>query len=131
MALQKSGLKTGLKAVGQAVSRRQFVDVPQLGLPVNYAAWLARLLRIPQNQRTAARCVKSDIDELLHQKTSKQFKNNNELLKKALAEVNATWEEATIATDTCHRLPRKLVRMPGSALKPVRMAWWSDQSLMK
>jgi hypothetical protein len=61
--------------------------------------------------------MKSDIDELLHQQAGKQFKNNNELLQKALAEVKAIIDEIPTSTDTSHRPRRKPVRMPGSALK--------------
>jgi hypothetical protein len=86
----KNGLKNGLKAVGQAVSKAQFVNVPLLRTPMSYTVWLTRLLNTPRNLKTAARCVKSDIDELYHQQASKQFKNQSELLKKALAEVSIT-----------------------------------------
>jgi hypothetical protein len=92
MARPKTGLKTGLKAVGQAVSRAQFVNVPSLGTPVNYTSWLTRLLNTSYNQRAAKRCVKSDIDELSHEQARKQFKNQNELLQKALAEVNFAFD---------------------------------------
>jgi hypothetical protein len=117
MALPKAGLKAGLKAVGQAISKPQFINIPPLGTPVNYTAWLTCLLKTPRNQNAAKRSMKSDIDELLHQQAGKQFKNNNELLQKALAEVKAIIDEIPTSTDTSHRPRRKPVRMPGSALK--------------
>jgi hypothetical protein len=112
MAPPKAGLKTGHKAVGQAVSRAQFVNIPLLRTPMN----------TPRNLKTAARCVKSDIDELFHEQASKQFKNQSELLKKALAEVSIIFDGILIATDTCGRPLQEPVRMPGNVLKLSGMA---------
>jgi hypothetical protein len=117
MAPPRAGLKDGLKAVGQAISKPQFINIPRLGTPVNYAAWLTCLLNTPRNQHAAKRSMKSDIDELLHRQAGKQFKNNNELLQKALTEVNTTFDKIPTSTDTSHRPRRKPVRMPGTALK--------------
>jgi uncharacterized protein YlxW (UPF0749 family) len=74
-------------------------------------------LNTPRNLKTAARCVKSDIDELYHQQASKQFKNQSELLKKALAEVSVTFDGIMIATDTYGRPLQEPVRMPENVLK--------------
>lgn len=88
MAPPKTGLKNGLKAVGQAASGAQFIKIPALATPPSYRQWLKYLLDTPQNKQIAMRSAKSDIDELLRQKASEQFKSRPHMMAKALAEVS-------------------------------------------
>jgi hypothetical protein len=79
--------KAKLKAVAQAASVTRFVNVPRLTTPPNYGHWLNRLLDTPQNRKFLKTSEKSHVDELLRLEADRQFRNDSNLLGKALAEV--------------------------------------------
>jgi hypothetical protein len=61
-----------------------------LSIPPNYKQWLDQLLRTDQNRKTLATTEKIEIDGLLRLQAKHQFKNDSNLLNKALSEVRYT-----------------------------------------
>jgi hypothetical protein len=83
--------KAKLKTIAQAASNARFVNIPRLTTPPNYHNWLETLLRTPQNRKTFIKAEKTEVDDLLRVLAAQQFKKDNNLLNKALAQVN-TWQ---------------------------------------
>jgi hypothetical protein len=79
--------KAKLKIVAQAALTARFVSVPRLTTPPNYHNWLETLLETPLNRKTFMFAEKTEVDDLLRVHAGQQFKNDNNLLNKALAQV--------------------------------------------
>lgn len=81
-------VKSGINAVRNISSGVQFLNVLKLTLPFHWKKYLKHLLDTHQNRKAFDRCGHADIQELLRQQANEQFKNDSELLKRALAEVS-------------------------------------------
>jgi hypothetical protein len=80
--------KAKLKVVEQAAANVRFVNVPRVSTPPNYHNWLETLLETPQNRKTFMTAEKTEVDDLLRVLAGQQFKKDNNLLTKALAQVH-------------------------------------------
>jgi hypothetical protein len=80
--------KAKLKVVAQAAANVCFVNVPRVSTPPNYHNWLETLLETPQNRKTFMTAEKTEADDLLRVLVGQQFKKDNNLLTKALAQVH-------------------------------------------
>jgi hypothetical protein len=61
---------------------------PRVSTPPNYHNWLETLLETPQNRKTFMTAEKTEADDLLRVLVGQQFKKDNNLLTKALAQVH-------------------------------------------
>ena len=81
--------KPSIKSLIQATAKASFINVPRLETPPRYNRWLKHLLAIPHNKKAVEACQKADVDHLYREQASQQFKENNELLRTAFAEVRS------------------------------------------
>jgi hypothetical protein len=112
--------KVKLKAVAQAASKACFINVPRLLTPPNYHNWLETLLETPQNRETFITAEKTEIDDLLRLQAGQQFKKDNNLLSKALAQVRCKVPSRVDCTNTCDRPLPRLASMLGLTPKLAR-----------
>jgi len=83
--------KICLKAIKQAdATNIRSINIPRLQKGFSWGPFLAELLSTPQNRKAFTRCEHADVVELLRKKANEQFKNDSELLKRALAGVRVT-----------------------------------------